>query len=435
MFRKVSLWNGCGQTAPPVFRVDGVHYIHVQAGSLYWAATTKTNVSPSLVIELLNRLFWITNDYVGHVSEESVRRNFVLIYELIDEVLDYGFPQNSSTERLKEFIAMEPAISRPKLRTSMGAASGPSEVIKSVLSTKRTGAKEEIFVDIVEKVTAIFDAMGRLKASSIVGRLQVKSYLHGNPMIRLGLSENLILAQDSGAGYPHQLAYGSADDGMGPVALDTYSLHDSVNHEAFSKDRVLELVPPEGQFSLLTYRSSRPFRPPFRVYPLVEDDAYSPEKLTLLVRIRAEYETSKTASGVEVVIPLPPTVSRAHIETDTPEGDTSILGGVLASKSSFQQRAEWNGRESRLTWLLRNLKGGREHTLRVRLTIEPGQAYMVKHEMGPIMVHFVLPGKPTLSGLDVKYMKILKDSAAKGQGPSRWFRAVSVANTYQIRTE
>lgn len=54
-----------------------------------------------------------------------------------------------------------------------GGATGPTEVIKSVLDTDRTGAKEEIFVDIVEKLTAIFDASGHQKSSSIVGAIQV----------------------------------------------------------------------------------------------------------------------------------------------------------------------------------------------------------------------------------------------------------------------
>lgn len=36
------------------------------------------------------------------------------------------------------------------------------------------GAKEEIFVDIVEKLTAIFDAGGHQKSGSIVGAIQVR---------------------------------------------------------------------------------------------------------------------------------------------------------------------------------------------------------------------------------------------------------------------
>ncbi len=55
-------------------------------------------------------------DYCGLLSEEAVRKNFVLIYELLDEVVDYGYPQNSSSEALKEFILNEPTIIKPVRR-------------------------------------------------------------------------------------------------------------------------------------------------------------------------------------------------------------------------------------------------------------------------------------------------------------------------------
>ena len=39
-----------------------------------------------------------------------MRKNFVLVYELLDEVIDYGFPQSSSSEALKEFVLNDPTI-------------------------------------------------------------------------------------------------------------------------------------------------------------------------------------------------------------------------------------------------------------------------------------------------------------------------------------
>lgn len=44
------------------------------------------------------------------MSEEAVRKNFLLIYELLDEVIDYGYPQNSSSEALREFVLNEPTV-------------------------------------------------------------------------------------------------------------------------------------------------------------------------------------------------------------------------------------------------------------------------------------------------------------------------------------
>lgn len=52
---------------------------------------------------------------------------------------------------------------------------GPTGVIKSVLDTTRTdgGRRDEIFVDIVEKLTAIFNSSGYLQSSQIDGAIVV----------------------------------------------------------------------------------------------------------------------------------------------------------------------------------------------------------------------------------------------------------------------
>lgn len=54
---------------------------------------------------------------------------------------------------------------------------GPTGVIKSVLDTTRTdgGRRDEIFVDIVEKLTAIFNSSGYLQSSQIDGAIVVRT--------------------------------------------------------------------------------------------------------------------------------------------------------------------------------------------------------------------------------------------------------------------
>ncbi len=57
-----------------------------------------------------------------------------------------------------------------------GMGRGPTGVIKSILDTSRSEgkAREEIFVDIVEKISATFSAGGHLQTSQIDGAIQVK---------------------------------------------------------------------------------------------------------------------------------------------------------------------------------------------------------------------------------------------------------------------
>jgi len=49
--------------------------------------TTMVNVSPSLLLELLQRIARVTKDYLGVLNEDSLRKNFILVYELLDEVI------------------------------------------------------------------------------------------------------------------------------------------------------------------------------------------------------------------------------------------------------------------------------------------------------------------------------------------------------------
>jgi hypothetical protein len=42
--------------------------------------------------------------FEGALNENSIKRNFVLMYELLDEVMDFGFPQVTEPSVLKNFI-------------------------------------------------------------------------------------------------------------------------------------------------------------------------------------------------------------------------------------------------------------------------------------------------------------------------------------------
>jgi len=64
-------------------------------------ATTKHNVSPSEIFDVLYRMMKVFRDYCGVLNEETIRKNFVLIYEIIDEVIDFGHPQLVTTENIK----------------------------------------------------------------------------------------------------------------------------------------------------------------------------------------------------------------------------------------------------------------------------------------------------------------------------------------------
>jgi len=56
--------------------------------------------------------------YFKSLEEESIRDNFVITYELLDEMCDWGYPQNTETALLKQYITQ----GSPFLLSSPGSA-------------------------------------------------------------------------------------------------------------------------------------------------------------------------------------------------------------------------------------------------------------------------------------------------------------------------
>lgn len=67
--------------------IDGINFLFIKKNNIYFVVTTKFNVSPSFIIEVLERVAKVFKDYCGILSEESIRKNFVLLYELLDEMV------------------------------------------------------------------------------------------------------------------------------------------------------------------------------------------------------------------------------------------------------------------------------------------------------------------------------------------------------------
>lgn len=61
-------------------------------------------------MDIIYRMMKVFRDYCGVLNEESIRKNFVLIYEIIDEIIDYGHPQLVATENIRQYTVNEPVM-------------------------------------------------------------------------------------------------------------------------------------------------------------------------------------------------------------------------------------------------------------------------------------------------------------------------------------
>jgi len=80
-------------TMTPVMTDDGVTFIHIKCNNIYVVCTTTGNSNVMCLVSFMHKLCQVFAEYFKEVEEESIRDNFVIVYELLDEVMDYGSPQ------------------------------------------------------------------------------------------------------------------------------------------------------------------------------------------------------------------------------------------------------------------------------------------------------------------------------------------------------
>ena len=81
---RVSVIHARHAARSPVTNIARTSYFHTRQGSVWIVAATKQNVNAALVFEFLHKMVSVLESYFGKISEESVKNNFVLIYELLD---------------------------------------------------------------------------------------------------------------------------------------------------------------------------------------------------------------------------------------------------------------------------------------------------------------------------------------------------------------
>jgi len=411
--------------------LEGISFIHIKKGTLWFVVTTKFNVSPSLVIELLERVTTYIKDYCGVLSEESIRKNFTLIYELLDEMIDYGYPQVMATEDLKVHIRSEPVVvKRPPPRSvaeriGFGRRTARAEATtRTTLSTKGRSGKNEIFVDILERLRVLFNAEGYVVNSGVDGCIQMKSFLSGNPPLELAVNPDLVVGRENSS--------------YGGFVLDDATFHECVDLSAFETDRVLSIRPPDGEFVVMNYRMSGDFRAPFRLMPHIEET--SPYKLDFTLKLRADIPAKNYGTHVVVKFAVPRAATSVVPVTDSPAtaaASASAAKGrgraAAASAGAAPERlqiAEFDTKAREVVWSIHKFQGGRDVTLRTSITLSTPTASTARKEVGPIGVDFEIP-MYNVSGLQVRYLRIIE--ASRGYKPQRWVRYVTQAASYVSR--
>lgn len=376
----------------PVFTEDGITYVYIKMNNLLFLAVTKRNSNIALILFFLYKLTGVFKDYFGELEEESIRDNFVVVYELLDETMDFGYPQSCESKILREVITQESnkleSVPRPPIALT-NAVSWRSEGIKH--------RKNEIFLDVVEKLNLLVASNGQVLHSEIMGSIHMKSFLSGMPELKLGLNDKLMFE-----------ATGRSATRIKSVELEDMKFHQCVRLARFENDRTISFIPPDGEFELMSYRLNTQVKPLIWVEAVVEPHSHS--RIEYMVKAKSQFKTRSIANNVEIIIPVPSDV-------DSPSFKASV-GTVIY----YPDR-------NAVIWSIKQFNGAKEYLMRAHFGLPSISADEKNDWKAPIEVKFEIPYF-TVSGLQVRYLKIIEKS---GYQALPWVRYITMNGNYQLR--
>eukprot|EP00128_Syssomonas_multiformis_P011724 Colp12_sorted_trinity150504_noHs@32634 len=380
----------------PVVTIGNTSFFHLKVGNIWIVIVTKQNVNAALMFEFLKKAVKVFELNFGNFTEESVKSNFVVIYELLDEMLDYGYPQTTDNEVLKLAIKSE-AIK------SAAATAQLSNQITGAVSWRRENIKyrkNEMFIDVIESVNLLMSPQGKILSSHVQGSIQMKCYLSGMPECKFGMNDKVVMDKEAKST--------TAKKGAG-IAIDDCTFHQCVKLGKFESDRSISFVPPDGEFELMKYRTTENLNMPFKVTPLIKETGRS--RIEAKVIVKADFRPRLVATNIEIKIPTPTSTAKVHL---------SCIAG----------KAKYKPAENAIIWKIKRMPGETEVQISAEIELISTTDKAKAWTRPPITMDFQVP-MFTASGLHVRFLKVFESKL--NYDTVKWVRYLSKAGTYEIR--
>jgi AP-3 complex subunit mu len=377
---------------------------------LSYLAVCPAEVSPLLILEFLHRIADIFVDYFGSPADESaIKENFSTVYQLLEEMVDYGWPLTTEPNALKAMIRPPTVMGKIQSVVTGGSNAIVSDALPSgtisnmpwrAAAVKYTN--NEIYIDIVEEIDAIVNVSGDVISSDVSGSIQAQSHLSGVPDLLLTFKD--------------------------PQVIDDCSFHPCVRYGRYEMDRVVSFVPPDGNFELMRYRvrnaAARAFHPPILVTPQwTYGDASSTNagasstltgrvSITLTVRSVTSLVFSSTRRGpmvvedVAVTIPFPRAVRTTNL--------TVSMGQVIYDEAQKVAR-----------WTIGKLDGQKKPQLQGTMVLEGSRKPAEEQNLS---LNWKIP-LASVSGLSVSGLSLTGESYSVYKG----VRNITKTGRFQVR--
>lgn len=385
----------------PVNVIQGVCYIHMKIGDLLLVLTAKSNVHCVMALQYGIRLAQVIVSTFKRVDETTLRDNFVPILEIIDESMDFGYPVLTDSDALCEFISIPDGFDPYKMK-DLTAAESVSQSIVGPVPWRASGLVyhvNELFVDVLEEMDMLLSKDGEVLTSSVKGKIVVKNFLSGMPRCELMLNTK---------------AFGEVND---TTESDVSKLQDVAFHLCVRLNRYdeeennISFVPPDGEFTLMSYRSTVAVSPPLSIVGGRFDEV-SHTRTEMQFTLKSEFTGQQVAEQVRLHIPCPENTATARINVG--KGNAKYLPA-----------------EHAIVWKLQKIGNGEEITFAAETKqVAPTSEEDYLWDRPPIRIEFEFLSE-SLTGLRITSLPV--EEPDYQYQTRKWIRYKTMAGEYQCR--
>ena len=371
--------------APPITTVGSTTYFHVRHNDLWIMAASRFDANPALVFELLFRIISVGESLLGgQITEALVRRQDIFLYELLDEMVDFGYPQTSDVTSLKMLVNQDRRDVGLPLSSLMSQVTGqtswrPADVKHS---------KNECYLDVIESLNVVVDSAGDTRRATVDGKIMMKAFLSGMPECQVGLNNEL---------RPDHVA-GEQTPG---ASLSDCNFHQCVRLDAYERMGEISFIPPNGEFELMSYNTTQGVHVPLVVRVSTYDRSGA---LIPTIRLCTHTPSEFHVSDIVVWIPAPSSANKARCNAST-------------------GKARYEARENAIAWRIPRLSGGSEASITTDGNVPWPPSTPLVVDFSVLMY--------CASGIVVRYLKVTEQS---GYRTVKWVRYLTRASgSYIVR--
>ncbi|KAJ2577570.1 hypothetical protein GGH95_003508, partial [Coemansia sp. RSA 1836] len=259
--------------------------IHIQRGELVYLGIVSQEAPALEVLELLEGVVLALVEYIGHLSELTIKENFTTVYQLLSEMVDSGSAVTTDTSVLRGLVPVPSLVDRVIENVSgIGIRSEKRPDVNTSSTPWRSQGirhtNNEFFVDIVERIDATVAADGSVVSYDVSGDISCKSRLTGMPELLLVLNR--------------------------AAAMDDVAFHPCVRANKWQAERVIGFVPPDGQFKLASFHVATDAAPRLLPLHLRATVSRQPDQShTIEISADAGQSGNRPVEKIQVRVPLP----------------------------------------------------------------------------------------------------------------------------------